>query len=373
MKFVVSSQELLHNLLMVQKAIPSKTGEPILENFLFELTGQTLTITASDKELTLRAVMTVEGAEVEGRIAVMARQMTDLLKEIPDQPLTVETTDEGTSFRCAWASGESIFPYFDPNDYPAIKGISEGAQQVSMEVKTLDDSIAKTIYASSDDSNRPIMNSIFYDIGPESTTVVASDLQKLICHTTTDIKTAEPSSFILSKRHASVIRSILPKDGKVSVEFDSSVAVFHLGDITATSMLVVGKYPNYKSIIPSNNSNVLVIGREQLLSTVRRVAVCSPKASNLVKFDLKEGSLEISAQDLGFEITAHEKVTCQYNGDDLSIGFKSPHIIDILSNIDSEEITMKFADRRRSALILPVPEEGKVADVFGIVMPIMVK
>lgn len=372
MKFVVSSQELLRNLLIAQKAIPTKTGEAILENYLLELSGDNLTITASDKELTLKAVVKVDSAEEEGRIAILARQITDLLKEIPEQPLTIETTGENT-FRCAWAGGESSFPYFDPDDYPEIKSAGEDAVTINVDAETLDESISKTVYASSDDSNRPIMNSIFYDIGPESTTVVASDLQKLVCYTTPNIKAAEPASFILSKRHAAVIRSILPKEDNVSVTFDQSVAVFRFANVTAVSMLVVGKYPNYKSIIPTNNSNILTISREQLLYTVRRVAVCSPKASNHIKFDLTQGSLEISAQDLGYEIAAHEKISCQYEGDDLTIGFKSTHLIEILSNLDSSEVTVKFADKRRSVLILPVAEEGKEANVFGIVMPIMVR
>ena len=136
---------------------------------------------------------------------------------------------------------------------------------------------------------------------------------------------------------------------------------------------MVGKYPDYRTIIPQNNSNILRINRVQLLNTVRRISVCSPKGSNHIKFELTPGSLEISAQDPGFEIAAHEKVACQYDGSDLAIGFKSTHIIEMLSNLSCEEIVMKFVDKRRSALLLPSEEEAKSEKVFGIVMPIMVK
>ena len=373
MKLVVSSSELLKAILTVSKAIPAKATEAILEDYLFSLTGSVLEITASDMEITLRTELTVTSTEEEGRIAVPARQMTDLLKELPDQPLTISTKGEN-SFECAWASGASTLPYFNPDDYPQIQ--TAGAEAVTVEIPsdTLAEGISSTIYASSDEDSRPIMNSIFFDIKPDITTLVASDLQKLICYNSEEVKAAADASFILNKRHAAVIRSILGKENvPVTVTFDNKTAVFKFGQTTVISCLVVGKYPDYKTIIPQNNSNILRINRLQLLNTVRRIAVCSPKASNHIKFDFTPGSIEVSAQDLGFEIAAHEKIACQYDGDDLTIGFKSTHIIEILSNLSCEEVVMKFADKRRSALILPSEEEAASEKVFGIVMPIMVR
>ena len=372
MKFVVSSSELLKGILTVQKAIPNKTSEAILEDYLFVLEGDSLRITASDMEITLRTVIKVESNLEDGSIAVPAKQLTELLKEIPDQPITIATLGE-SSFECAWSSGSSTLPYFNPEDYPTIISAGEGAKTVEFPAQTLIEGIASTVYAASDEESRPIMNSIFFDIKPDATTLVASDLQKLICYSSSDVKAPEEASFVLNKRHAVVLRSILGKDdGNVTVNFDEKTAVFTFGDTTLISCLVVGKYPDYRVIIPKNNSNILNINRLQLLNTVRRIAVCSPKASNHIKFELTQGSLEVSAQDVGFEIAAHDKVSCQYDGDDLVIGFKSTYIIEILSNLNCESVTVKFADKRRSALILPGDEEGK-EKVFGIVMPVMVR
>ncbi|MGP1392572.1 MAG: DNA polymerase III subunit beta [Candidatus Cryptobacteroides sp.] len=373
MKLVVSSSELLKGILTVSKAIPAKAVEAILEDYLFVLKGNILEITASDMEITLKTEIEVENTEEEGRIAVPARQITDLLKELPDQPITISTKSEN-SFECAWSSGASTLPYFNPDDYPVIQSVGEGAITVEMPAETLSEGIGSTIYASSDEESRPIMNSIFFDIKADTTTFVASDLQKLICYTAIDVKSPGEASLILNKRHAGVIRAIIGKDiENISLTFDDKIAVFKFGKTTVICCLVVGKYPDYTTIIPKNNSNILNINRLQLLNTVRRIAVCSPKASNHIKFDLSEGSLEISAQDLGFEIAAHEKIICEYKGDDLSIGFKSTHIIEILSNLSCENIVMKFADKRRSALILPSEEEAAEEKVFGIVMPIMVR
>ncbi|CCZ44949.1 dNA polymerase III subunit beta [Bacteroides sp. CAG:545] len=265
-------------------------------------------------------------------------------------------------------------PFFNPDDYPECKSVEEGFKTVVFTGASLVDGISKTIYASSDEDNRPVMNSIFFDIKPEATTLVASDLQKLTCYTADDVKAAEPCSFILNKRHAAILKSVIGRDmEEITIEFDSKTVIFRFDNTTVICSLVVGKYPDYRTIIPQNNSNILRINRLVLLNTVRRISVCSPKGSNHIKFDLTPGSLEISAQDPGFEIAAHEKVSCQYDGSELTIGFKSTHIIEMLSNMSCDEVVMKFVDKRRSALLQPSEEELKTEKVFGIVMPIMVK
>lgn len=375
MKFVTSSSELLKGLMSVSKAIPAKTNEAILENYLFVLGNNSLEVTASDKEITMKTSITVEtsGAEDEGRIAVPARQLNDLLKELPDQPLTIRTISDN-QFECIWSSGSSTLPFFNPDDYPECKSVEEGFKTVIFTGASLVDGISKTIYASSDEDNRPVMNSIFFDIKPEAATLVASDLQKLTCYTADDVKAAEPCLFILNKRHAAILKSVIGRDvEEITIEFDSKTVIFKFDNTTVICSLVVGKYPDYRTIIPQNNSNILRINRLVLLNTVRRISVCSPKGSNHIKFDLTPGSLEISAQDPGFEIAAHEKVSCQYDGSELTIGFKSTHIIEMLSNMSCDEVVMKFVDKRRSALLQPSEEELKTEKVFGIVMPIMVK
>lgn len=372
MKFEVSSTELLKGLMDISKAIPAKSALPILENFLFVLEGNLLEVTASDSELTLKTVIEVDSTEEEGKIAVPARHIIDLLKELPDQPLSIKTSGD-SSIECNWTSGNSVLPFFPAEDYPEIKGTGDDAETIIFPVSALSDGINGTIYATADDEIRPAMNGIFFDFDTDSTTLVASDAHKLICYTTADVKAPEKCSFILHKKPAAVLRSILDKsDENVTVSFDSSTVVFTFGRTTMVCRLIVGKYPKYRDVIPQNNSSVLKIDRHLLLNTVRRVAVCANKASNHIKFDLKPGQIEISAQDLGFAIAAYEKIACDYSGDDLSIGFKSTFLIEILSNINCETLVMKFADARRSALIVPSEEEMETVKVRGILMPIMV-
>ena len=282
MKFVTSSSELLKGLMSVSKAIPAKTNEAILENYLFVLGDNSLEVTASDKEITMKTSITVEtsGAEDEGRIAVPARQLNDLLKELPDQPLTIRTISDN-QFECIWSSGSSTLPFFNPDDYPECKSVEEGFKTVVFTGASLVDGISKTIYASSDEDNRPVMNSIFFDIKPEAATLVASDLQKLTCYTADDVKAAEPCSFILNKRHAAILKSVIGRDvEEITIEFDSKTVIFKFDNTTVICSLVVGKYPDYRTIIPQNNSNILRINRLVLLNTVRRISVCSPKTTH---------------------------------------------------------------------------------------------
>ena len=372
MKLIISSSELLRGVMAVAKAIPAKSPLPILENFLFDLKGNILEITASDSELTLKTQIEVENTAEEGRIAVPAKHMMDLLKELPDQPLTISTSSD-SSFVCSWASGESTLPYFPAEDYPEITGTDDTAVTLQFPAQSLVEGIASTIYATADDEIRPAMNGIYFDIDLSSTTLVASDSHKLICYTTADVKASEKASFILHKKPAAILKAIIGKDAEtVDISFDSKNAVFSFGNTMVICRLVVGKYPKYRDVIPQNNSNILRINRVQLLNTVRRVSVCSNKASNHIKFDLKSGSLMISAQDLGFSIAAHETMPCQYDGADLTIGFKSPFIIEILSNMNCGELVMKFLDSKRAALVVPAEDEEESEKICGIIMPIMI-
>lgn len=372
MKLIISSSELLKGVMAVSKAIPAKSPLPILENFLFDLKGNVLEITASDSELTLKTQVEAENTSEEGKIAVPAKHMMDLLKELPDQPLTISTSSE-SSFVCKWSGGESTLPYFPAEDYPEITGTDETAVNITFKAQDLVDGINSTIYATADDEIRPAMNGILFDIDTDSTTLVASDSHKLICYTTGDVTAAEKASFILHKKPAAILKSIIGKDAEtVEIAFDAKNAVFKFNTTVVICRLVVGKYPKYRDVIPQNNSNILRIGRVQLLNTVKRVSVCSNKASNHIKFDLNEGSLMISAQDLGFSIAAHETMPCQYDGEELTIGFKSPFIIEILSNMNCGDIVMKFLDSKRAALVIPAEDEEESGKICGIIMPIMI-
>ena len=369
MKFTVSSSALLSLLATTGKVISNKNTLPILDYFLMELNGNELKVTTSDLETTLIGSITVDSVESEGTIAAPGKLMLDSLKEFPELPLTIDVNDKNWEIKINWKSGSLSIPGASAVSYPAVPTLSAEKKELELDVDVLVNGINKTIFATADDEFRPVMNGIFINFSPTALTFVGTDAHKLVKYESereTDIN----ASFILPKKPANLLKSVLLKEeDAIKVAFDSKNAMFRFDDTVVVCRLVIGKYPRYRDVIPQNNSNIMKIDRLQLLNSVRRVSVCANKGSNHIKFNLSANSLEITAQDLGFSLAAYEKVPCEYDGDELSIGFKSTFLIEILGNIDCNEVVLKFADGTRPAVIVPSEEEEQSEKICGILMP----
>ena len=373
MKFSVSSSELLGGLMSVSKVIVPKPTNSILENFLFHLKGNTLTVTASDGETTLRADIPIAQVTEEGSTAVPAKLLTDSLKEFPDQPLSFSVDAGSSVMDIVWASGASKIPCFDAADFPELPVIGEISESVIIPSAILLDGINNTIYATAEEELRPVMNGIFFDIDPEVTTLVASDAHKLICYSFLGAKLSQKSNFILHKKPASILKSILAKhDEDITIRYDNKNAYFSFGTNILVCRLIEGNYPAYRSVIPKNNNNKLVIGRTDLLGVVKRIAVCSNQISNQIRLKLSLGEVLISAQDLGFSMSAHETLPCQYDGQEMEIGFKAPFLLEILSNLPYQNICMELADPARAALIVSADEARPGQEIRALLMPVMI-
>lgn len=374
MKFVVSSTELLSHLQSVSKVINNKNTLPILDNFLFQLSGNELTITASDLETTLITSMTLENATDEGSIAIPAKILTDTLKEFPDQPLTFEI--DGETFGVAIISENGKYNVVGQNgvDFPQIPVIKEEQKsEIQLTADILMTGINKTLFATADDELRPVMNGIFLEMTEDNLTFVASDAHKLVRYRRTDVKPGEENSFILPKKPASLLKNILPRiDGEVKIAFDEKNAFFTLPNYKLVSRLVEGKYPSYNAVIPNENPNKLTIDRLDFYNTLKRVALFSNQASNLIKLELTGNQMTISAQDIDFSISAHERLTCQYEGDDMEIGFKSSFLVEILSNLDASDVLMELSDPSRAGILFPAEKANEAEDVLMLLMPMMI-
>lgn len=374
MKFVISSTDLLAHLQAISRVISTKNTLPILDNFLFQLEGNQLEITASDLESTLITKITLENATDNGSIAIPARLLTETLKEFPEQPLTFEINldtfgvvinSENGKFSIVGQKG-SDFPQL-----PTIKDDKKSAFKVQSEV--LLSGITKTLFATADDELRPVMNGILIELTTEKMTYVASDAHKLVRYQRTDVKADADSLFILPRKPASLLKNILPREGnEVDVEFDEKNAFFVLSEYKMVCRLVEGNYPSYDSVIPTNNPNKFTIDRIEFLNTLKRVSVFSNQASNLVKLQLNGNQLTVSAQDIDFSISAYERLNCQYEGEDMEIGFKSTFLMEILSNLSTKDIVMELSDPTRAGLILPSAPEKEEEDVLMLLMPMMI-
>lgn len=374
MKFVVSSTELLNRLQSINRVISTKNTLPILDNFLFRLNDGILQITASDLETTFTTSLTIENVTEEGEIAIPARLLTDTLKEFSEQPLTFTVNKSNLSVEIQWSSGKSNIPGANPEDYPSLPQLrDEKRQEVEMPADLLCDGINKTLFATADDELRPVMNGIYFDFTTEMLTFVASDAHKLVRYQRKDISMPTAAAFILPKKPASLLKAILPKEiSNVKLEFDDKNVSFTLPNYKLVCRLVEGVYPSYNSVIPTSNPNKVIINRIELLNSIRRVSNFSNHASNLIKIKLAGNELISYAQDLDFSISGHDRVTCQYEGDNMEIGFKSTFLIEILSNIASESVMLELADPTRAGLVLPFEDDSENENLVMLLMPMMI-
>jgi len=374
MKFVVSSTDLLSHLQAVSRVISSKNTLPILDNFLFRLEDNELEITASDLESTLITKMTLENATDSGAIAIPARILTDTLKEFPEQPLTFEINLDTLAIVISSENGKFTIVGQKGTDFPQLPAIKDDKKiSFSVDPDVLQSGINKTLFATADDELRPVMNGILVELSLQKITFVASDAHKLVRYQRSDADAGTDSSFILPKKPASLLKNILPKEeNPVNVDFDDKNAFFKLSDYRLVSRLVEGNYPSYNSVIPENNPNRITINRIDFFNTLKRVSVFSNQASNLVKLQLTGNQVTVSAQDIDFSISAYERLNCQYDGTEMEIGFKSVFLIEILSNLPTEEVVMELSDPTRAGLLLPSGKENEDEDILMLLMPMMI-
>jgi DNA polymerase-3 subunit beta len=374
MKFVVSSTELLGHLQAISRVISTKNTLPILDNFLFNMSGKELEITASDLESTLITKMKLENAEGDGSIAIPARILLDTLKEFSVQPLAFDINMDTMAVVISSENGKFSVVGQHGIDFPVLPSIKkEKKYAFVINADIMLAGIVKTLFATADDELRPVMGGIFIEASPDKITFVASDAHKLVRYQRTDAHADANSSFILPKKPASLLKNILPKEeGPVSVEFDDKNAFFSLSDYKVVCRLVEGNYPNYNSVIPRNNPRKITIDRVEFYNTLKRVSVFSNQASNLVKLQLTGNQVLVSAQDLDFSISAYERIKCQYEGEEMEIGFKSVFLLEILANLSSQDVMIELADPTRAGLFLPAVSDNESEDLLMLLMPMMI-
>lgn len=371
MRFDVSSTALLSRLQSISKVIASKNSLPILDCFLFNLEGNTLTVTASDSETRLVTSVDVLNAQGTGLFAVSAKILLDPLKELPEQPLTFDINDDNLEIYIHFQNGKYNFIGQKGDTYPQQKPLDENAVAISMDAQTLLSGISRSLFATADDELRPVMNGIFFDFHTDDLTFVASDGHKLVRLRNLSVKSPEKAAFILPKKPANLLRNLLTKEAdQVSIRFDDNNAYVACANFEMVCRLIEGRYPNYNSVIPQENPYKVTIDRMSFLNALKRVSVFSNPASSLVKLQLKDSWLKISAQDIDFSTSAEENIVCQFDGTELSIGFKATYLIEILGNINSTEVILELADPSRAGLIVPSENEAD-EDLLMLLMPMM--
>lgn len=372
MKFTISSSALLSTLSTTGKVVSNKNTLPILDYFLFDLKDGILKVTASDLETTLITTVAVDSAEREGTIAAPVKLMLDSLKEFSEQPLTIEADENSWEITISWKSGSLKIPGTSGLGYPALPELGEEKAEVVLDVDMTIGGINKTIFATADDHLRPIMNGIYVNIAEGEVTFVATDAHKLVKYNA-QAEVPAASSFILPKKPANLLRGILLKeDDAINVAFDKKNVVFNLSGSTLVCRLIEGVYPNYNAVIPAANPNKVIVDRVELLNAIKRVAVCSNQATNLVELSIDANNINLATKDLDFSYSAQETVNCAYEGSPITIGFKSTFMVDILSNIETPSVVIELADSTRAGVFKPLYDEPQSANTLMLLMPMMI-
>lgn len=371
MRFDVSSTALLSRLQSISKVIASKNSLPILDSFLFNLEENKLTMTASDSETRLVTSVDVMNAQGSGVFAVSAKILLEPLKELPEQPLTFDINDDNLEIFIHFQNGKYNFIGQKGDTYPQQKPLGQNVVSILVDAQTLLNGISRSIFATADDELRPVMNGIYFDIHPDNLTFVASDGHKLVRLRNLSVKSSEKASFILPKKPANLLKAVLAKESEmVTIKFDDNNAYINCTNFEMVCRLIEGRFPNYNSVIPQNNPHKVIIDRLSFLNALKRVSVFSNPASSLVKLQLKENQMKVSAQDIDFSTAAEELIACQFTGVELSIGFKATYLIEILNNINSAEVVVELADPSRAGLIIPAENEEN-EDLLMLLMPMM--
>lgn len=372
MRFTVSSSALSSKLNMLAKVIGSKNSLPILDCFLFQVANGEMSITASDSDNVIKSTLALTDHDGEGEFCVPNRVILDALKELPEQPLhfDVDAAGEAVAIKIVYQNGLYNFTGQSAEEYPRTQSMNDACTTISLPTEMLTNNISRSLFATANDELRPVMNGIYFDLTADALAIVASDGHKLVRSKNFTIKSESPSAFNLPKKPASLLKNILSKDGDDAIiKFDDRSAEIQFTDGVMRCRLIDGRYPNYNSVIP-NNPNEVTVDRRGLQSALRRVLPFASESSQLIRFHIESGRFEVSSEDIDFSTSAKEQLSCEYNGSPISIGFKGSSLMEILSNLTSDNIIIQLADPSRAGIIVPA-EQPENEDILMLIMPML--
>lgn len=369
MRFIVSTSVLLKQLQVISGASSSSTVLPILENFLFEIKDNMLTISATDLQTSMVTSLPIEAKE-EGRVAMPSKILIDTLKTLPDQPVAFFVDTKTLTIEISAGDGKYKLSGENADDFPKIP-VVDNVSTVKLAASILAEAINKTIFSVSNDELRPAMSGVLVQLNEQNITFVSTDAHRLVRYRRTDVGTEKSASIILPKKALTLLKSSLPSDETiVSIEYNNTNAFFQFGNINLICRLVDERYPDYEAVIPQVTPNKLTVDRSLFLNILRRVVIFANKTTHQVRLKINGSELNISAEDLDFSNEAHERLSCQFEGEDMEIGFNAKFLVEMLNNLNCEEVVLEMSSPNRAGLLLPAVKADN-EDILMLVMPVM--
>lgn len=370
MKFIISSTTLLRGLQKISGVLGTNNTLPILEDFLFELEEEKLRITASDLETTISVTLTTTKSEGPGVIAIPAKMLLDIMKTLPDIPVTISV--DNTSIEIFAGEGKYKLIGHQSDEFPQIP-VMENTSTLELDSAMLVNAFNKTLFATGNDELRPVMSGVLFEIKKDNITFVATDAHKLVRYRRADFTSEADASIILPKKPLAHLRNVMTEDEEVAVkvELNETNIKLEFDDIVVICRLIDGKYPNYEAVIPMQNPYRLTVDRKSLLNSIKRVSIFGSKSTHQVRFKITGQELLLTAEDLDYSSEAKERLSCSYHGDDIEIGFNSRFMAEMLSTLESERIIIELSAPNRAGIIFSEKEDDDPEDILMLIMPVM--
>ncbi len=362
---------MLRGLQKVSGVLGTNNTLPILEDFLFELNEDKLRITASDLETTISVMLTADMAEGPGVIAIPAKMLVDIMKSLPELPVTISVIE--TKIEIFAGEGKYKLIGHQSDEFPKVP-VMDKTTSLELNSALLVNAFNKTLFATGNDELRPVMSGVLFEVTDQNITFVATDAHKLVRYRRTDFSSETPTSIILPKKPLNHLKNIMSEDEEVmvKVEINDANAKLEFDDIVLICRLIDGKYPNYEAVIPTQNPYSLSIDRKSLLNAIRRVSIFGNKSTHQVRFKISGKELLLTAEDLDFSSDAKERLTCSYEGDDIEIGFNSRFMQEMLNTLEPERIIIELSAPNRAGIILSEKDsEDDPEDILMLIMPVM--
>lgn len=368
MKFIVSSTQLLKHLQQISGVINANTVLPILEDFLFEIEKNKLTIVATDLETVMKIHMDIESKD-PGKVCIPAKILLESLKNIPEQPLTFNI-DKNYGVEITSDNGKYKVMGENPDNFPK-EPVADDANSFTMPSSVLVTAINKCLFAVSNDDLRPAMTGVYFELSPKGITSVATDAHRLVRFSRKDVECPETSSFIVPKKPLTLLKNVLPStDEELNISYNSNHLFVKHGGTELVCRLIDARFPDYKVVIPTDNPYKLTVNKNDFQNALRRVSVFSNKSTNQVALTITGSELQLAAQDVDFSFEGNERMACQYDGEDLQIAFNAKFMIEMLSAADTSEVVIELSTPTKAGIIKPT-EKVENEELLMLVMPLM--
>ncbi len=368
MKFIVSSSALLKQLQLINGVINANTVLPILEDFLFEIERNKLTVVATDLETVMKVHLEVE-AKDNGKVCIPAKILMDSLKNIAEQPLTF-TIDKNFGIEITSDNGKYKVMGENPDNFPK-EPVADDANSFKMTSSALVSAINKSLFAVSNDDLRPAMTGVFFELDKKGLTCVATDAHRLVKYKRKDVSCPKSDTFIVPKKPLNLLKSAMPdNDDELTLSYNSNHLFVKHGGTELVCRLIDARFPDYKVVIPVDNPYKLVLNKNDFQSALRRVSIFSNKSTNQVALTISGSELQLAAQDIDFSFEGNERMSCQYDGEDLQIAFNAKFLIEMLNAAETQDIIIELSTSTKAGIIKPT-EMDENEDLLMLVMPLM--